>query len=228
MFCKGITKKGTNCTRRVGEGFEYCFQHDKTDKTENKDEPQKGGDSENKEHKPPKIPCSFPVGDRTCKKFSYDGSGRCSIHKDKEFKANPRPPPKKRCIYYDYLFGYCPNLACKNSIYCTTHKHIQYLCNYKFANGTWCNYYAKNGGKYCPLHSGDYKAPPPPPVQKPLETYMDSLKYFELPESTNYMDIKKKYRELALKHHPDKGGNAEDFKILQKHYDILSKKYNVS
>jgi len=35
-------------------------------------------------------------------------------------------------------------------------------------------------------------------------------------------EIKKAYRKLALQHHPDKGGNEEKFKELQKSYDILS------
>tara|TARA_Y100000389_G_scaffold125559_2_gene122948 strand:+ start:14417 stop:15568 length:1152 start_codon:yes stop_codon:yes gene_type:complete len=34
--------------------------------------------------------------------------------------------------------------------------------------------------------------------------------------------IKKSYRKLALKHHPDKGGDPEKFKKIQAAYDILS------
>lgn len=35
-------------------------------------------------------------------------------------------------------------------------------------------------------------------------------------------DIKKAYRKLAMKHHPDKGGDSEQFKKIQNAYDILS------
>jgi DnaJ family protein A protein 2 len=35
-------------------------------------------------------------------------------------------------------------------------------------------------------------------------------------------EIKKAYRKLALQHHPDKGGDPEKFKELQKSYDVLS------
>jgi DnaJ-class molecular chaperone len=35
-------------------------------------------------------------------------------------------------------------------------------------------------------------------------------------------EIKKAYRKMALTHHPDKGGNAEEFREIQKAYEILS------
>lgn len=35
-------------------------------------------------------------------------------------------------------------------------------------------------------------------------------------------EIKKAYRKLAMKHHPDKGGDPEEFKKIQAAYDILS------
>ena len=34
--------------------------------------------------------------------------------------------------------------------------------------------------------------------------------------------IRKSYRKLALQHHPDKGGSAEDFRLIQEAYETLS------
>ena len=35
-------------------------------------------------------------------------------------------------------------------------------------------------------------------------------------------DVKKAYRKLAMKNHPDKGGDPEAFKVVQNAYDVLS------
>jgi len=41
-------------------------------------------------------------------------------------------------------------------------------------------------------------------------------------------EIKKAYRKLATKHHPDRGGNAETFKEISKAYELLTGKRQLS
>lgn len=51
-----------------------------------------------------------------------------------------------------------------------------------------------------------------------------TLKYYEilgLSQISSEEDIKKAYKKLALKLHPDKGGSTEEFKELQTAYDTL-------
>ena len=45
------------------------------------------------------------------------------------------------------------------------------------------------------------------------------MKYFNNPQTLE--DLKKQYRELAMKHHPDKGGSNEDMKKVNAEYDVL-------
>ena len=44
----------------------------------------------------------------------------------------------------------------------------------------------------------------------------------EVDENASIDDIKKSYRKLAVKHHPDKGGDSEKFKEISNAYDVLS------
>jgi curved DNA-binding protein CbpA len=46
-------------------------------------------------------------------------------------------------------------------------------------------------------------------------------KYFSNPQTLE--DLKKQYRELAFKHHPDRGGNNETMKAINNEYDELFK-----
>lgn len=50
----------------------------------------------------------------------------------------------------------------------------------------------------------------------------DLYKILGVDEGASNEDIKKRYRELAKKLHPDKGGNEEEFKKVSGAYDILS------
>jgi len=51
---------------------------------------------------------------------------------------------------------------------------------------------------------------------------MDYYSILGLNKSASQDDIKKAYRKLAAKHHPDRGGNEEEFKRVQEAYEILS------
>ena len=49
----------------------------------------------------------------------------------------------------------------------------------------------------------------------------DYYKVLGVPESSTQDDIKKAYRKLSLKHHPDRGGNADEFKKINEAYSVL-------
>lgn len=50
----------------------------------------------------------------------------------------------------------------------------------------------------------------------------DPYKILNLDRSASDEDVKKRYRKLAMEHHPDKGGDANKFKEIADAYDILS------
>ncbi|TMW58360.1 hypothetical protein Poli38472_009919 [Pythium oligandrum] len=59
------------------------------------------------------------------------------------------------------------------------------------------------------------------PASKPV----DNTKYYEalgVPKTATAAEIKKAYRKLALKNHPDKGGDPELFKSITVAYEVLS------
>ena len=45
----------------------------------------------------------------------------------------------------------------------------------------------------------------------------------ELPNFASIVEIKRAYRRMALKHHPDRGGKIENMQIINRAYDFLSK-----
>lgn len=53
----------------------------------------------------------------------------------------------------------------------------------------------------------------------PQKNYYDIL---GIDESASESDIKTAFRKLAMKHHPDKGGDAEQFKKINEAYQVLS------
>merc|ERR1712060_422868 len=54
---------------------------------------------------------------------------------------------------------------------------------------------------------------------------VDTTKFYKLLEvdkNAGDAEIKKAYRKLAVKHHPDKGGDPEKFKEITRAYEVLS------
>jgi DnaJ-class molecular chaperone len=51
---------------------------------------------------------------------------------------------------------------------------------------------------------------------------MDFYQTLEVPRDANQDEIKKAYKKLALKNHPDRGGDAEKFKAISRAYETLS------
>ena len=54
------------------------------------------------------------------------------------------------------------------------------------------------------------------------EEGVDLYKVLGVPKSASELEIKKAYRQLALKHHPDVGGDDKKFKEINAAYDVLS------
>merc|ERR1719324_1706456 len=57
--------------------------------------------------------------------------------------------------------------------------------------------------------------------KKPADT-TKFYKLLEVDKNASNADIKKAYRKLAIKHHPDKGGDPETFKEITRAYEVLS------
>ena len=62
------------------------------------------------------------------------------------------------------------------------------------------------------------EAKPPPPPPSPRQLY-DTL---GISRDASEADVKKAYRKQCLRHHPDKGGDAEAFQKVKDAHDVLS------
>ena len=51
---------------------------------------------------------------------------------------------------------------------------------------------------------------------------MDHYQTLGVSPQADQKEIKKAFRKLAMKHHPDKGGDEAEFKKIQNAYDTLS------
>lgn len=56
------------------------------------------------------------------------------------------------------------------------------------------------------------------PRGEPDDEYYETL---GIERSATESEIKKAYRKLALKHHPDRGGDEEMFKTITEAHDVL-------
>lgn len=94
-------------------------------------------------------------------------------------------------------------------------------------------------GTVSPLNSGfqhrRYQAPPPPPRKAHVltESQKSAVEWFRtqgetLVEGFNSKELKTAFRRLALKMHPDSGGNVSpaDFLTLMKHHQVLGSVFN--
>lgn len=59
-------------------------------------------------------------------------------------------------------------------------------------------------------------------IQQILNHDTDLYVFLEVTPSSSASEIRRLYRKLALKHHPDKQGDADKFDLLTKVYEILS------
>ena len=50
----------------------------------------------------------------------------------------------------------------------------------------------------------------------------DYYNILEIKPPSNAQEIKKSYYRLAMKHHPDKGGDQQKFKEISEAYQVLS------
>ena len=56
---------------------------------------------------------------------------------------------------------------------------------------------------------------------------MDPYKILGVSKDASKGEIKKAYRKLAVKHHPDMGGDEEKFKQLSEAYSLLSSEQKI-
>ncbi len=60
-------------------------------------------------------------------------------------------------------------------------------------------------------------------MKSPIETIEEALEILELPKLITKEDIRKQYRFLAKKNHPDIGGDAQKMERINAAYKLLMK-----
>lgn len=178
-----------------------------------------------------------------CKKHHLQGSNYCSFHQGQgsEEKNESVPPPstkpppskspppsKQQCSATCQTGKRCSKNSSGPDGLCTLHRNREMTAEErkkkqdeervreeeerKERDRKFWDDLSRRFGSY-------YSSGPPPQV-------LSALKSFNLPETTDYDTVKKTYRKLALKHHPDKGGKEELFKQLNQQYEYLTSYYN--
>jgi DnaJ-class molecular chaperone len=59
--------------------------------------------------------------------------------------------------------------------------------------------------------------------QKPIEAIEEALDVLALPPFISKKDIKAQYYALSKKHHPDRGGDAQEMEKINRAYRLLMK-----
>lgn len=71
-------------------------------------------------------------------------------------------------------------------------------------------------------HEGPRHNTPPPPMDRRLPLHVrDALRFMSFGELPNFEDLRSRYRIMAHKYHPDRGGSEDRFKALTQHYKLL-------
>lgn len=59
-----------------------------------------------------------------------------------------------------------------------------------------------------------------------IDEKVEALDVLSLPATTSYQEIKKTYRRLAMLHHPDRGGDANKFRAINRAFGVLQRLYS--
>lgn len=133
-------------------------------------------------------------------------------------------PGDGKCRFYnDSLSLFCNEQCSRNAFYCESHikiigdRQIDLLSE-KYFYLDIDNYFKLNKETAEAFVSGAWE------ILHNYEEYKKSFRILELPESSDYATIKKRFKYLAKIHHPDIGGNIDDkFKEINNAYQFLIK-----
>lgn len=228
IFCKGVTKTGAKCSLKpcAKKNNGYCRYH--TPESDKKNIPEK-------------IPAKNCIGITTqggpCKKTAKTGSLYCWMHNadtDAENRANAysQEHPSNPDIRYKENMQYLSDMLAK---FAKLNIPITEEFKKSFEEGVKkkkleeeekAREREKARKAKEELDEEEVKRKRNQPTDAQLTAAL--IAFGMTKETANYYSIRSKYRTLALEYHPDKGGDADKFKVIQNHYEILCKSYNKS